>query len=282
VPSALISPPESAFLRDAANCLENPSFLMRLANALGRPLEGLVNCVVPQRLGEVANAALRQAMALAASTVWVGPAAGLERNLLSAYQAAGWTGFWHKLAAAGSGFAGGFFGLPALALELPVTTGILFRSIASIAGDFGEDVGDPAVRVECLSIFSHGAAGTGDDAMESSYLTARVGLAGLIEEAALFVARESAEAAAEAAARGAAPALVNFIGRVAARFNVVVSQKVWAQGLPLLGGVAGAAVNVAFAEHFNAVARFHFGVASWRGASARTSFKPPTAPNSGG
>src|ERR1700740_2025386 len=96
--------------------------------------------------------------------------------------------------------------------------------------------------------------------MESSYLTARLAMASLIEDAARFIARESAEAAAEAMARGAAPALLNFIGRVAARFHVAVSQKFVAQGLPLLGGLTGAVINVAFADHFNTVARYHFGV----------------------
>ena len=65
---------------------------------------------------------------------------------------------------------------------------------------------------------------------------------------------------AEALARGTAPPLLQFIGRVAAQFNVAVSQKFLAQSLPVVGGVTGAAINAAFTDHFNAVARYHFGI----------------------
>jgi hypothetical protein len=39
-----------------------------------------------------------------------------------------------------------------------------------------------------------------------------------------------------------------------------VSQKFLAQGLPVIGAVTGAAINAAFTDHFNAVARYHFGI----------------------
>ena len=48
--------------------------------------------------------------------------------------------------------------------------------------------------------------------------------------------------------------------QVAARFGVVVSQKVAAQALPVVGAIGGAAVNYAFMEHFQDVARGHFTV----------------------
>jgi EcsC protein family len=46
----------------------------------------------------------------------------------------------------------------------------------------------------------------------------------------------------------------------AARFGVVVSQKVAAQALPVVGALGGAAVNYAFIEHFQDIARGHFTV----------------------
>ena len=261
MPEIAIEDYDSAFLRDAANYLENPSFLMRVANVVGKPLEeiaGLAGRLVPARVAVVANAALKRTMRLAVGTIWAGHPK--ERRLRAAYAAAGWTGLWHQLATVGTGFGGGFFGLPALAVELPVTTGILFRSIAAIADDFGEDLRDPAVRLDCLSVFSHGGTGRGEEAMESSYLTARLAMATLVEDAARFVARESAEAVADAMARGAAPALLDFLARVAVRFNLAVSEKFLAQGLPVFGALGGAAINAAFADHFNAVARYHFGI----------------------
>jgi EcsC protein family len=50
------------------------------------------------------------------------------------------------------------------------------------------------------------------------------------------------------------------VTQVAARFGVVVSQKLAAQALPIVGAVGGAAVNYAFMEHFQQIARGHFTV----------------------
>ena len=54
--------------------------------------------------------------------------------------------------------------------------------------------------------------------------------------------------------------LVRFITQVASRFGVVVTQKVAAQALPVVGALGGAAVNYAFIEHFQEVARGQFTV----------------------
>jgi hypothetical protein len=53
---------------------------------------------------------------------------------------------------------------------------------------------------------------------------------------------------------------VIFVTQVAARFGLVVSQKVAAQALPVVGALGGAAVNYAFIEHFQDVASGHFTV----------------------
>ncbi len=245
-------------MREAVKYLENPSLLIRMANALGQPLESFTKGVVPAKVVEVANNALRKAMAMAAGSVW-GKGGG-DRSLEEAFSASGWTSWFHTAATVGTGMAGGIFGLPGLAVELPVTTGIMFRAITSIAADFGEDLQDPTVRLECLTVFSHGGPAPDAEGLESSYLMARVGMAKLIEEAAIFLTRESSRSVAEALARGTAPTLIHLLSRVAARFNVTVSQKFLAQSLPLVGGLTGAAINGLFTDHFNAVARYHFGI----------------------
>ena len=51
-----------------------------------------------------------------------------------------------------------------------------------------------------------------------------------------------------------------FVTQIAGRFGVVVSQKVAAQALPLVGALGGAAVNYAFIDHFQDVARGHFAI----------------------
>jgi hypothetical protein len=57
-----------------------------------------------------------------------------------------------------------------------------------------------------------------------------------------------------------APVVLRFITQIATRFGVVVTQKIAAQALPVLGGFGGAAVNYAFITHFQTMARAHFTV----------------------
>ena len=57
-----------------------------------------------------------------------------------------------------------------------------------------------------------------------------------------------------------APMLTRYLSQIAARFGVIVSEKLAAQAMPVVGAVGGAAVNAAFAHHFQAMARGHFTV----------------------
>jgi hypothetical protein len=54
------------------------------------------------------------------------------------------------------------------------------------------------------------------------------------------------------------PVLVRLIAQIASRFGIVVTQKLAAQVVPFIGAVGGAAVNYAFIDHFQEVARAHF------------------------
>ena len=55
-----------------------------------------------------------------------------------------------------SGAIGGAFGFAALAVELPISTTILLRSIAEIARAEGEDLSRPEARLACLEVFALG------------------------------------------------------------------------------------------------------------------------------
>lgn len=246
------------FLRNAAEYLESPSFLMKLADMLGKPLE-FAGKAVPAKVLEVGNDAVRRAMSIASQTIRDTPSRQ-EQTLDEAYHRAGWTGMWHMLATMFTGGVGGALGLPGLALELPITTSIMFRSFLSIANDFGMDHRDPEVRFDCLAVFAYGGLGPDDDAMESSYITTRLVMAQLVRKAATFVASNSSQAVASAIAKGSAPAFVNLFGRIAASFNVRVAQKFLAQSIPVIGIAGGATINAAFMDHFNKVAKYHFGI----------------------
>ena len=47
---------------------------------------------------------------------------------------------------------------------------------------------------------------------------------------------------------------------IVARFEIVVSDKLVAQLVPIAGAASGAAINVVFSEHFENLARYHFGL----------------------
>ena len=55
-----------------------------------------------------------------------------------------------------------------------------------------------------------------------------------------------------------APPLVRLIQQIGSRFGVVVSEKVAAQAVPILGAVGGALINSYFIDHYQDLARAHF------------------------
>jgi len=76
---------------------------------------------------------------------------------------------WHKLAVAASGGIGGFFGLPAVAVELPISTTIMLRSIADIARSEGEIISNTESQLACIEVFALGGSNKSDNASESGY-----------------------------------------------------------------------------------------------------------------
>lgn len=254
MPDPKLSSTEFEKLREAIAYLDSPSLLMRLANIAGVPAQKLLE-LAPAKVTEITDDALRKAMDWSIATVTT---SAKFNELENAHRMSRSNAFWHRLAATVSGGVGGAFGLAGLAIELPLTTVIMFRSIASIAKELGQDLNDPSVRLECLSVFSMGGAKPSDDSMDSAYLSSRLTMASLIREASSFLAGRTPQAVADALAKGSAPKLLALISRIGAQFNIVVSQKFLAQSVPLIGGVSGALINNAFAGHFNTVARHHF------------------------
>lgn len=75
--------------------------------------------------------------------------------------------------------------------------------------------------------------------------------------------RSEPRAAEHIAARGLAeeaPVVVRLIARIAARFDVVVSEKLAAQAVPVVGAASGAAINLLFVSSFQKTASGHFTV----------------------
>ncbi len=238
---ARLTAEEIVDLRQAVACLEGTSFAQRLTDAVGRPV-GMLSRTMPQSarrvIAHVSETALRGALKLALRTL------DLNASAKPANRA-------HKLAAAASGVVGGALGLAALPLELPISTTILLRSIAEIAREEGEDLSAPEAAFACVEVFALGGQADGEAAFESGYFAVRAALAKSVSDSARFVASQGVTAQ-------SAPIIARLISQVAARFGVVVSEKVAAQAAPILGAIGGAAVNAAFADHFQTLARGHF------------------------
>ena len=140
-----------------------------------------------------------------------------------------------------------------VAVKHPAVRFEQLRSIADIARSEGEDLSDPETALACVEVFALGGRPGSADASESGYFAVRGMLAKTVTEAARFVAERGL-------LKEGAPILLKFVTQVAARFGLVVTQKVAAQALPVVGALGGAAVNYAFIEHFQDVARGHFTV----------------------
>ncbi|MGA8929029.1 MAG: EcsC family protein, partial [Pseudolabrys sp.] len=149
--------------------------------------------------------------------------------------------------------AGGAFGILSLPLELPVSTIIILRSILDIARSEGENLADPESSLSCVEVFGLGGRTETDDAAEGGYFVVRGVFATSVTEAARFIAERGI-------VEEGSPVLVRLIAQIASRFGFVVSQKAAAQTIPVIGALGGAAINYAFIDHFQSVARGHFTV----------------------
>lgn len=230
-------------LRQAVLVLEKPSLVARVSGFVGKPVELVGNLLPRAASGLVARAsraALAAALKLALTTL---PKAPMRRGRLV-----------HKALAATSGALGGAVGIISLPVELPLATTLILRSIAEIAQSEGEDLADPATALACVQVFALGGGQSeADNPAESSYFAVRAALAQSMAEATHFMAEHGF------VGQGA-PVLIRLAAEISSRFGVVVSQKIAAQAVPLVGALGGAAVNTAFMTHYQAIAHAHFTV----------------------
>jgi hypothetical protein len=198
--------------------------LMKAINFVGGQVEdGLKMLPKPLRdqLNEVTRNALRRSYDIAArSRGGIGQRFGSDQS--------------HRIIGTLSGAIGGFGGLPTALAELPVATTLIFRAVLHVAAEYGEDPASDETRMECLAVFGSGGPGSADDGVDTAFIGARLSLSGA--------------------------AVNTLISRVAPKFAAVLSQKLAAQTVPVLGAVAGAGTNYAFVDYYVALAHVHFGL----------------------
>jgi len=236
-----LSPQDLDDLLYARTLLENPGLAVKITNAVGTPIEKAFD-LLPRNWTDVVHRSTQRALEIAVNS------ALLTLRRKNTRQAANTL---HKFMAAGLGAAGGFWGLPALSVELPASTTVMLRSIADIARSELHDLEDAAVKVACLEVFALGGPSEADDGAETGYFAVRAGLAKTINDAVQYIA-------AKGLSEKSAPALVRVISQISSRFGLQVTEKMAAQSLPLLGAVGGAVINSLFIDHFQNMARGHF------------------------
>jgi hypothetical protein len=230
-----------ADLRYAKSILENPSLTAQISDVVGTPIEKVLQ-YVPEKLnskiGDITHQALLKGLEIAIASL-----GDVQRR-----KSKDWI---HKLVAIGTGATGGLFGFTALAVELPVSTGIILRSIADIARSEGHDLTHLEVRLSCLEVFALGGTTASDDAVEGGYWVVRGVMAQSLKQAAAYIAEQGF-------AEEGAPMLVRFISKIAARYSTVVTQQAAVKAMPIVGAVSGGTINLLFMNHFQSMARGHF------------------------
>lgn len=228
-------------LAGAVRRLECPGLAMKLAMLIGDPIANTLKRL-PEKATEVVHTATQKAIERCLEVALKTMESGQGRKPANVL---------HKVAAGVAGAAGGAGGLATLVAELPLSTGLMLRSIADVAQSLGEDLSQPESQLECIAVFA--LSKSKDD--ELGYYAVRAALASAIPEAAASLFETTA-------ARRSAPGLVRFVTQVASRFGITVSEKVAAQAVPVIGAVSGAAINVAFTDAYQELATGHFTVRS--------------------
>jgi hypothetical protein len=234
-------------LADAVAALENPNVAARIAEIAGAPVNRVLTLLPKQAdrgLTKVVELAMLRCLKTAIETLDSVPAPnGLPRPAAAALSSA---------VVGLTGGLSGMVGLAALPVELPVTTTLMLRSIADIARANGEDLGQLEPRLACLQVFALGARGE-RVAGGVGYYAARA-----------LLMRATGQATAFLLERGtlelSGPALSKLLAELVSRFSIVLTDRIAAGAVPVIGAVGGATINVIFMNHFQQVARGHFTV----------------------
>lgn len=247
---------EERDLRDlerAVDLLEQDTITEKMTQVIGKPIDFL--------MGKLPKWAEKQIHSIVETALYKAADAALwsldnEPNREASTKT-------NKLFAAVSGAVGGAFGFTALAIELPVSTTIMLRSVADVARSEGFDLDKVETKQACLEVFALGGPSEDDDAVDTAYYATR----SFTAEAMQVLSKELAEIAAKQASANAVKNLTPtqtgkwlaaLIEKIAARFGVVITEKAAAQAVPIIGAVAGATLNTMFTDYYQDMARGHF------------------------
>ncbi|SMP59290.1 EcsC protein family protein [Neorhodopirellula lusitana] len=244
-PDSKLSPASVDELREAKQTLEHHGIADRLTELVGAPVTAslrLLPDVAENAVYAAIEKSLTVALDVALRTLGDDSVKSGKPRLLT-----------HKLLAGLSGAAGGALGGATIAAELPVSTVLILRSVADIARSEGEDLSEVEARLACLEVFaldSGNQSGVEDDT-EFGYFAVRAAMAKQIRDASQYVLKNGMS-------NTTAPPLVKLVAKIGERFGLVVSEKLAAQAIPVIGAFGGALINSYFIDHYQDLARAHF------------------------
>jgi len=233
-----------AQLQHAKETLEHKGWADRLTELVGAPITASLN-MLPKAAAEAVQAAVDKALQAALSVAMQTLGKEVSENkprLLT-----------HKILASLTGAAGGAFGLTTAAIELPVSTVLILRSVADIARSEGEDLNQVETRLACLEVLAidGGSKSNINDNTEIGYFAVRAAMSKQVADASKYVIQHGVS-------DSAAPPMIRLLGVISKRFGVVVNEKLTAQAIPIIGAFGGALINAYFIDHYQDLARAHF------------------------
>jgi hypothetical protein len=236
-----LDPADQKALARAVSLLEQPSLAARLADIAGQPIGKFLNYlpnIATNKVRDIVTASMLQSLKVAMSTL------DERRGRPSGWQP--------KLMAGITGGVGGLFGFASLAVEIPITTTLMLRTIADIARSEGENLKKARAKLACLEVFGLSAGGS-RPGTDIGYYASRAMLAQAMNEAATYIVERGV-------VDQAAPVLMRLVTALSARFGIVVSEMMAAGAVTILGSLGAATVNIVFMDHFQNVALGHFTV----------------------
>lgn len=240
-------------LEKAVKLLEQATITEKMTQMVGKPIDYLMNKLPKGAEVQIYSLVEKALHKAADAALW---SLNNEPNREASTKT-------NKFFAAVSGAVGGTFGFSALAIELPLSTTIMLRSVADIARSEGFDLDKVETKQACLEVFALGGPSENDDAVDTAYYATR----SFTAEAMQILSKELSEIATKKASVNAAMNLTptqtgkwltTLIEKVATRFGIVITEKTAAQVVPIIGAFAGATLNIMFTDYYQDMARGHF------------------------
>jgi hypothetical protein len=148
----------------ALSYIESKKGLITILNSIGMPIEKAMG-MLPNNIRESILDATRSVL----ENLYNFSSIGLENDPGRDAQ-----DFTYQISAFFSGIVGGAGGLATTLLELPITNGIIFRSIADKARATGFDLEDEEVKRTCIEVFSFGGPTDDDDDADLAFVATRL------------------------------------------------------------------------------------------------------------